>query len=270
MIYGFCLKSVAHNSLATKKPVAFRFTIKLEFTEWKEKNQRNWRKPLRATTNNKLTTHIILWHWNQESKLGHIGGSKCFHHSTIPLSPVYVKKTYQRFVTVWLRTQKAFLMPVLSTDIHIFSAGANRLLAILTVIGKLLVIALDASWLSINCHKFLICQGLVAEVTAEVTWMPVLLHGLRVFPNIDQLWKNKVTQDKAQQELIMLIKLVMNGLTKINWLFHLLIFMGMPIFQLLFSGLVEINVLIRANTLVTQDNKLHFSSFDALWKISYL
>ena len=46
-------------------------------------------------------------------------------------------------------------MPMFSTDINIFGARTDRLLAILTIIGKILVIALDASWVFIYCDKFL-------------------------------------------------------------------------------------------------------------------
>lgn len=99
--------------------------------------------------------------------------------------------TYQRFITVLLRTNKAFLMPVLATYINIFSARTNGFLAILTVIGKLFVIAGDTSWLSFNSHKFLLWQGLVTEITAEVTRMPILIHGLGVLSNIDKLWKGQ-------------------------------------------------------------------------------
>lgn len=80
-------------------------------------------------------------------------------------------------------------MPVLSTDINVFSARTNGFLAILTAIGKPLVIAGDTSWLSFNGHKSLLWQGLITEVTAEVTRMPILIHGLGVLTNIDQLWK---------------------------------------------------------------------------------
>ena len=80
-----------------------------------------------------------------------------------------------------------------SSDVNIFCPRANSLLAILTKICEILVVAVNARWSSVNCYKFLLWQGLVAVKTAEMSWMPVCIHGLRIFSNIDQLWKMKTT-----------------------------------------------------------------------------
>lgn len=80
-------------------------------------------------------------------------------------------------------------MPVLATYINIFHARPNTASTVLTAVGKIPLIAFDARRFVFHYDKFLLWQGLITVKTAKVTWMPVCIHGTRVFSNIDQLWK---------------------------------------------------------------------------------
>lgn len=107
--------------------------------------------------------------------------------STWLLPYIIHNDTYQSFLAFW--ANKTIFMPVLATYINIFHARPNTASTVLTAVGKIPLIAFDARRFVFHYDKFLLWQGLITVKTAQVTWMPVCIHGTRVFSNIDQLWK---------------------------------------------------------------------------------